>query len=85
MVVKEQDVSAVRSAITREANVFALIENMTVEQLEKVNDVMGRYRGLSDYVIKSMIQNDPDITQLEVQHLIVSCLQPLLATAYNPC
>ena len=68
MVVKEQDVSAVRSAITREANVFALIENMTLEQLDNSNDVLSRYprSGLSDFVLKALIKHDLNISEMEV-------------------
>ena len=69
MVEKEQDVSSVRSAIRNHTRVNDLIEEMSIEELEQASEVMGRYRGMPDFVLKKFIECDNDIKQLEIHHL----------------
>ena len=68
VVAKEQDVSAVRSAIQNPTNVSMLIEQMTLEQLEDANSILSRYprSGLSDFVLKALIKHDLNISEMEV-------------------
>ena len=66
MIRKPDDIAAVATAIVQEVNVMSLIDGMTAEQLEKSNDVMTRYRGMPDYVLKKLIENDSNVTELEV-------------------
>ena len=54
------------AAITQKTDVNALIEGMSIEELEQVNEVMGKYRGMPDYVLKKFIECDSTIQEAEL-------------------
>ena len=66
--VKPDDVPAATRAITSETNVDNLINGMSIEELDKVNDIMVRYRGMPDFVLKKFIECDPSTKELEIHH-----------------
>ena len=66
MIRKPEDIAAVATAIVKEVNVTNLIVEMNTEQLEKVNEVMTRYRGMPDYVLKKFIECDSTIQEAEL-------------------
>ena len=82
MNVYQEDVNAVRSAITKTFDVAEYIQEMDVNSLFKVQSTMATYRGFSDQVVQKLAVHDEEVQALEVYVCFFCSIQGLKTSVF---